>query len=231
MKAGKKILSLLAVLALLLSLSVTGFAAMPDSINNVNDAMNFIGSGGVVTVRKGTLYNDSTNKGIVYVVGIVGSNTSVKNPDNNNFGSCILASASIPSLYFNQVKTDILNKVPAGSKVVLVGHSLGGMVAQQIAADSQIKSKYQILNTLTLGSPYILTGSREGSLHRMYDRADVVPVLSIACIANFWAGNVEYESGGYYGSDAHNKSYRYSSCWQKYDAFGVKNGNTKIVLN
>ena len=61
-------------------------------------------------------------------------------------------------------KDAILRTVPAGSNLVLAGHSQGGMIAQQLAADPDIKRRYHVISTTTFGSPLIGLGRREGEL-------------------------------------------------------------------
>ena len=86
--------------------------------------------------------------------------------------------------YIQNVRAAILNNVPAGSNLLVTGHSLGGMVAQQVAADSQIKSNYNVLNTVTFGSPLIDGFQREGTVKRLGDTSDPVPYLSLTTFTN-----------------------------------------------
>ncbi len=71
-----------------------------------------------------------------------------------------------------------------GSNLVVTGHSLGGMVAQQVAADSTIKKNYNVLNTVTFGSPLINGFQREGTVKRLGDTSDPVPYLSLTTFTN-----------------------------------------------
>ncbi|MEV7611858.1 hypothetical protein [Streptomyces sp. NPDC089799] len=43
--------------------------------------------------------------------------------------------------------------VPAGSELMLVGHSLGGMTAMNLAADPEVAAEYRITHVIAVGSP------------------------------------------------------------------------------
>jgi len=105
------------------------------------------------------------------------------------------------------------------------------MVVQQISARKEIKNNYVILNTVTMGSPYIITSStKEGTLRRMADGLDPVPYLSIPFLANPFVGNVSIENS-FLVPYTHTRSYGEGQCWAKYDALGKKNGSAYIVIN
>jgi hypothetical protein len=120
-------------------------------------------------------------------------------------------------------KDAILRTVPAGSNLVLAGHSQGGMIAQQLAADPDIKSRYNVMSTTTFGSPLIGLGRREGEVHRIAAAGDPVPRASAASSLNLasgaWAAAgqqnirtdfpISLHKPGTYGNGitAHNKDY------------------------
>ena len=221
---------LLTVLTVLSVCSVSAFAAEDsNTIANINDAMKFVSSG-VITIKEAKLYKNGEEISAVYVVGLSGTNGSADPNDIRGTLSCMQSAFSVESSYVKAAKTEILANVPKDSKIVLIGHSLGGMTVQQLAADKSIKGNYEIINTLGIGSPYIPTASsKEGDVHRIGDRADIVPGLSLAGFGNIWAGNMSYESSGYVAGKAHKDSYEKAGCWLKYDCFGIKNGTHKIV--
>ena len=237
MKACKNVFAFFLALLMCIALAAPAFAATPAKITGINTAMSFVTSGSdVINIRKAKLYKGILKTGDIYLVGVKGWNTKLYvNPsdiDKNDILSCILGLSFISNPYLTQLKNRIQSEVPKGAKIVLMGHSLGGIVCEQASADSTLKSKYEIVNTLTLGSPYIgTTGKKEGSLYRMADTADPVTYLGLSGLANLWLGNVARENSGKIGMDVHVDSYTSSSCWSKYDALGVKNGNTSIVLN
>ena len=129
----------------------------------------------------------------------------------------------------------IQQNVPRGANVILAGHSLGGMVAQQVAANSSIKANYNVLNTVCFGSPLLSVGSREGVVRRLGDVSDVVPYLSGRLFTNPITAifGLNRENGGYYGRPitAHNQSYFRTDLWGKYDVTGTKYGGAKLELN
>ncbi|MCR5699046.1 MAG: hypothetical protein K6G52_05310, partial [Treponemataceae bacterium] len=146
--------------------------------------------------------------------------------------------------------------LPQGSNILITGHSLGGMIAQQAAAQDNVKNNYEVLNVVTYGSPLLARDTREGELHRLCDRSDMVPLLS----TNTLAGNVdeqwldrECENGGFgeeipNGGEFFNQmlnaagdsrdttgphvdSYRNPVVWQDYDVTGQIRGNKVIILD
>jgi pimeloyl-ACP methyl ester carboxylesterase len=125
--------------------------------------------------------------------------------------------------------------VPKNANLVIAGHSLGGMIAQQVAANSEIKSRYNVLNTVCFGSPLLAAGSREGTVRRLGDVSDPVPYLSGSLFNNtLWAiMGLNREDGGYgiRGITAHNQSYYRSDLWGKYDVTGTKYGGAKLILD
>ena len=135
--------------------------------------------------------------------------------------------------YYNAVKVIRANVKP-GTNLVLAGTSLGGMVAQQVAANPIIKKEYHVLNTVGFGSPLLSQGFREGTIQRLGDWADPVPYLSIntftAPIRSLFGLN--RESSRYkLPVQAHVNSYILDDPWGKYDATGTRNGGTKLVLD
>lgn len=185
------------------------------------------------TIRKGTLYEDSKKSGDIYVIIMSGSNMKWDRNDPRGLQTCFKSGFSCSNLYLDLVISSAVDQIPKDSKIALMGHSLGGMVAQQFAANNLMKTRYEIVNVLTMGSPYIVTRDMEGELHRMVDSGDAIPYFSGAGIANFWAGNYTYEHNGYFGNPgaAHFNSYQDGEKWLSYDCFGVKDGTTKIVLS
>ena len=125
--------------------------------------------------------------------------------------------------------------ISKNSNLILAGHSLGGMIAQQVAADNSIKSNYNVMNTVCFGSPLLAAGSREGTVRRLGDTSDPVPYLSGSIFNNTaWAiAGLQKENGGYNGNvlNAHTQSYTRQDVWGKYDAVGTKNGNVSITLD
>lgn len=70
--------------------------------------------------------------------------------------------------------------IPAGSPVLLVGHSQGGIIAAQLASDPAFVEKYGVTNVLTYGAPidHVQVAPGVGVL-QVQHAADVVPRLDL----------------------------------------------------
>ena len=169
----------------------------------------------------------------VYFVALRGAGAAIHKA--NNVMACFLSAFNLSSKYYQMVRDAVFEYVPEGSKVVLAGHSLGGMVGQQLSCAEEFTSKYELLNTLNVGSPAVLTKNenREGTLVRCVDKQDVIPKLSPCALMNIQHYNDCIRiDGGYLGDPdgAHNKSYQRDDLWGEYDALGVKGGVAVITL-
>ncbi|MBP3263018.1 lipase family protein [Pseudobutyrivibrio sp.] len=164
----------------------------------------------------------------VYVVALSGTETIVEN-QTTTVKEDLLSGFELSNEYVVNVKNAIIDRIPAGSNIILAGHSLGGMVAQQVAADKYIKDNYEVLNTVTFGSPLIKGFTREGMVKRLGDTSDKNTFYSISSVLNIvwqYAG-VNHEDGGYNGdsSTAHCDSYLREDVWGNYDCAGEKRGS------
>ena len=262
MKKYRRILAVVLSLVMLLGMAVTASAAEADNetlINAVQAQLNakqtvtftnaaelarlvqigysYRQPNGPISITKGTLTTKSwfstTNK-TVYVVCLSGTDLAFN--QTTGVATDLLVGFEQNNLYLRNVRNAILDAVPKGSNLLIAGHSLGGMVAQQVAADSTIKAKYNVLNTVTYGSPLISGLSREGTVKRLGDTRDVVPYLSVSTLtALIWqAAGLNREDGGYGAAQvitAHCESYQRAAVWGAYDVTGTKNGNAKLTLN
>lgn len=227
----KRILSALCAFIMIFSIAAFGAsAAKSRCVDDVQDAMKLCRSQATFNIYKGTLYTDGSKVGRVYLIALTGSNMRWDKEDMLSMYSCIKAGTAHDNDYLDAVIESAKKRIPKGSRVALIGHSLGGMVAQQFAADKEMKENYEILNVLTMGSPYIPVIGREGDIHRMVDSGDAIPFFSIAGVGNLWMGNFTYKNNGYFGDpdSAHNLSYNNARAWKAYDCFGIKNGTSKI---
>lgn len=70
--------------------------------------------------------------------------------------------------------------IPAGSPVLLVGHSQGGIIAAQLASDPAFVERYGVTNVLTYGAPidHVEVAPGVGVL-QVQHAADVVPRLDL----------------------------------------------------
>lgn len=239
----KKISVILLVLITVLITTIPGFAFVEGYVakgrkvcTNPADMLNFVCCEGHETapirIVRGTLKRNGISKKI-YLVGLVGVELNIK--QENNFFNTIPSAVSVDNNYTKLIKKVLKENVPKGANIVFCGHSLGGMVAQQIIADKQVKDDYNIISTLTAGSPYIIETGREGELHRICDTSDAVPYLSAATFVAPYTQFTDREvvDGGFYfkPDSAHNISYFKPEIWNEYDALGVKGGNASITFN
>ena len=164
----------------------------------------------------------------VYVVALSGTESIVEN-QTTTVKEDLLSGFELSNEYEKNVKNAIIDRIPAGSNIILTGHSLGGMVAQQVAADKYIKDNYEVLNTVTFGSPLVKGFTREGMVKRLGDSSDKNTFYSISSVLNIvwqYAG-VNHEDGGYNGDSpaAHCDSYLREDVWGSYDCAGEKRGS------
>lgn len=202
---------------------------------------NFAGLGytnneqGPISIVKAVLKDGNGNTSDVYLIGLSGT-AFVKN-QATGIVSDILAGFSINNPYLSATKSAISENIPEGSKLILCGHSLGGMVAQQVAADKSMKKNYEIINTVTFGAPLTSSIGREGTVKRLGDKYDMIPYLSAngAVMPIRSIGGLNREDGGY-GSitnfwSAHMGSYCRTDVWGNYDVLGFKSGNATLTYD
>ena len=239
MKKSFRVLS--SLLALLLLVSALGcfasatnnqtFTNAPQLYTYVRDGYNW-GVQGPITITQGTLKAGSSSK-TVYLVTLSGTEIALN--QSTEVVTDLLSGFNLESTYYRNVVKTIKNNVPRNANLILAGHSLGGMIAQQVAANSEIKSGYNVLNTVCFGSPLLSAGSREGTVRRLGDVSDPVPYLSGSLFNNtLWAiMGLNRENGGYgiLGIHAHNLSYARTDVWGSYDVTGTKYGSAKLILD
>ena len=190
------------------------------------------GEYGPITVTRGTYKKGLTSK-TVYLVALSG--TELVDGQSTGYLTDLLSGFNLKNAYYYNVVSVIQNNIPSGANLILAGHSLGGMICQQVAADDEIKADYNVMNTVCFGSPLLSAGSREGVVKRLGDTSDVIPYCSGSLFNNtLWAIlGLNREDGGY-GLDllsAHTESYLRSDVWGAYDITGTKNGSAKLVLD
>ena len=213
------------------SSSTVTYTTSPELYNLVCEGYNE-GVKGPIIITKGTLKSGSSTKSI-YLITLSGTETITN--QSTGYLTDLQSGFCLNNAYLENVVNIISANIPKNSNLVFAGHSLGGMICQQVIADSTIKANYNILNTVCFGSPLLAAGSREGEVKRLGDTSDVVPYLSGSLFNNTaWAIlGLNRENGGY-GTDllsAHTKSYARTDVWGKYDALGKKYGSAKIILN
>ena len=212
------------------SSSTVTYSAASDICTYLYDGYNG-GTKGPIIITKGLYKKGSTSK-TVYLVTLSGT----ENVSNQTTGylTDALSGFNLDNLYYANTVNTIVDNIPKNANLILAGHSLGGMICQQVASNSTIKSRYNVMNTVTFGSPLLAAGTREGTVKRLGDTSDIVPYLSGSLINNtVWAiAGLNRENGGY-GTDvyhAHTESYLRSDVWGKYDITGTKNGGATLTL-
>ena len=185
---------------------------------------------GNVSITPGTL-TDAEGTHDIYLVAMHGlESTQVGEADD--LINCILSAFDLGNTYLMDLINIMAENVPAGSNIVFAGHSLGGMVAQQAAATDALKDTYNIMYTVTFGSP-LITEDCEGIVNRCTDTSDVVPYLSGYTLSDFdkqsSTRNEEHISG--FTLNTHVDSYKDADTWGAYDAVGQKNGNVTMMLD
>lgn len=191
------------------------------------------GTLGPIIITKGRLQKKSVDQE-VYLITLSG--TEIVENQSTGYLTDLKVGFNLDNPYLRNVINIISANIPAGSNLILAGHSLGGMVAQQVAANDTIKKNYNVLNTVTFGSPLISAGNREGDVKRLGDNSDVVPYLSVtgSITKEIWKiAGLHRENGGYgvNAVDAHINSYLRSDLWGKYDVTGTWHGSATLTLD
>lgn len=241
MKKSIRILSSLLAVLLLVSMLIGGSVASATNTvtyTNATEIYTYVrdgynqGTQGPISITKGTLKSGFSSK-TVYLVTLSGTELVL----NQSTGvlTDLLSGFNLNNVYYANTVNIIKANVPKNANLIIAGHSLGGMIAQQVAADSGIKSRYNVLNTVCFGSPLLAAGSREGTVRRLGDVSDPVPYLSGSLFNNtIWAiMGLNREDGGYgiRGITAHNQSYFRTDLWGRYDVTGTKYGSAKLILD
>lgn len=190
---------------------------------------------GPIIITEGTLKTNG-KKCDVYLVTLTGLEVPTLTPQTTDVVTVGQAGMELPNDFEKNVRKVMKKAIPKGANVVLAGHSLGGMVAQQVAANKTMQKRYNILNIVAYGAPVMFKGQIEGTMKRMGDVYDPVPYLSAETFKDFEVqdGTLQKEDSGL-GLDitfaAHRNSYFDEKTWGKYDVLGFKGGDATITLN
>ncbi len=211
--------------------STKTYSSAPEIYQLVRDGYNG-GEKGPISVVKGTLKSGWSSK-TVYLVTLSG--TELVFNQSTEAITDLLSGFNLQSPYYRNVVSVITKNIPRGANLVLAGHSLGGMIAQQVSADASIKANYNVLNVVCFGSPLLAAGFREGTIRRLGDVSDPVPYLSGNLFVTPLRAvlGLNREDGHYYLTPitAHNSSYSRADLWGKYDVTGTKYGSAKLTLD
>lgn len=211
------------------------YAATTDTkLNTSVDLANLVFKGynkgalGPISIAPVTLVKNGSNIS-AYLVCLSGTE-SVKN-QSTGFLTDLKSGFEQNSPYLLSVINAINNNIPKNSNLIIAGHSLGGMIAEQTSGNSAVKNNYNVLNVITFGSPLVNPFGREGDIKRLGDKSDVVPYLSAmgTMLLPWQVFGLNKEDGKYNNPiDAHIKSYLRDDVWGSYDALGFKNGTSYI---
>lgn len=205
----------------------------PDALRVFNDTMHFISTCENYKLKKCTLYTPGRDAREIYFVAMRGTDRSFDKNDVLGLPVCVKSALAKYNIYFELVKNGMLADIPEGSVVAIAGHSLGGMIAQQLAADGDLNRKFNIINLMTIGSPFVPVTGRVCPLRRFADKADFIPWIGKSIKANLVTEKPVFRANGYFGRvvAAHTDSYRESDSWREFDCLGVADGGSVIVFD
>lgn len=229
MKIKKRIVSLLLAVLTLAALLPGAFADNTVTASNPAQVLDLaLRSGyGPLTIARTELHRGRGTEE-VYLIAVSGAKLSLSRA--NSYPAFIISALSLPSACLAMVIDAVKKTVPAGSKIMLIGHSVGGNIVQQFAAELGMRKRYEIINTVTCGSPLVLTLGCEGGLHRLCDLRDPIPMLSLATALNLFVC-ANYGVSGSFLLNPHAESYYREDIWGGYDCLGVKGGNAYLTCD
>lgn len=112
-----------------------------------------------------------------YLVLLAG--TEFKFGQSNNLFTDLLSSPGLLNEYFVAIENALYSAIPSGASLILAGHSLGGMEAQNIAANARVRGIYNILEVITFGSPKTVEDAPGVRYVRFMTAMDPVPALAV----------------------------------------------------
>jgi len=240
---GLKITALVAVILLIL-LSVWKLQSAPDvharvpednTFTNAAQLANYLELGyfensyGPISLTKAVL--DDGEERDVWLVCLRGWEPN-KFFNNNGWTSCMQSGNNYKSSYYRRIKEVLMEHVPEGEALVFAGHSLGGMVAEQLIGDLELKSRYDILYTVTFGSPLVeYETEKEGVLNLLGDRND--PVISLSSDTHYTYYFPIHEESSHIedGTECHMDSYLSEEVWGAYDVVGQEDGTVRLTVD
>ncbi|MEO7908769.1 MAG: WXG100 family type VII secretion target [Roseiflexaceae bacterium] len=101
----------------------------------------------------------------------------------NNGVSAFQGAFALPGRYERQVRELIQQNVKPGASINFVGHSLGGIVANNLTDNQDFNERYHIQSVTTIGSPQTSQIRSDVEYHRYRNANDPVPFLDGGLIA------------------------------------------------
>jgi hypothetical protein len=143
----------------------------------------------------------------------------------------VAAEFGVPDPYYSAIKQAIRKHIPKVAQVILAGHSLGGMEAENVVTDHWLDQHYRFTHVITLGAPKTGTSINPNVTYTAFDLAgDPVtaitlfqwPPNSVYTLANPW----EYDASTVFG----HVEYPNSPLLDTFDALGQPNGAATLEL-
>jgi pimeloyl-ACP methyl ester carboxylesterase len=110
------------------------------------------------------------------------SGTQLDSPGGNNPESAAQEMTRESSPYLRQIRALIKEHIPAGSRLHFAGHSLGGMVANTLAARPELLDEYTVVTVTTFASPVNACPNPDVAYQRYIVEGDLIPLLHWAAI-------------------------------------------------
>ncbi|MFH7594415.1 lipase family protein [Streptomyces racemochromogenes] len=147
-----------------------------DIVSYVND-IGALGNHGLVLLRR-VACADGAVRHVLLLPGTSFALLSNSTPQDlvGAFDGCLRTDTT----YTRAVKKLLTRAgVPAGSELMLIGHSLGGLTAMNLAADVDVASEYRVTHVVTLGSPIDNKRPADHTTRvvSLVNKHDVIPML------------------------------------------------------
>lgn len=160
----------------------------------------------------------------------------------------LLSGMETDSQYLQYTLKAILENVPKGSDLTIVGMSLGGMIAQQVMVQDCILENYNVEYVTIIGSPALCVNERKEQfekynqnpiINRVIDQHDLIPYASIDYLtgADYFYKNTSIPKDGTIVENlfVNNANYHYKTgiahhfigyladeVWKDYDPLGYE---------
>jgi hypothetical protein len=125
-----------------------------------------------------------------FLVTLIGVDPNAPATQVNSLGTIHNAIFDLPDPYRTAALQAIHNLVPSGSTLILTGHSLGGIEAQNLVPDV-LALGYHVSTVITFGSPLTAPGVAGVSYVRFMAKGDLITSLSPLGIALGLVGHPE----------------------------------------
>ncbi|UQA90631.1 alpha/beta fold hydrolase [Streptomyces halobius] len=135
-----------------------------------------VGTGGTLLVQQ-MIGSDEVTRYVVQLAGMATDAISKSSPQDVLGAIHAVARPATP--YSRAVTRALRTWVPSGTDIALVGHSLGGITAMNLAADPDFCALYRVTHCVAIGSP--VDGKRPADpatrVFSLINEHDVVPSL------------------------------------------------------